>query len=84
MRTEDEESVPLFRLFAESDYHPIEMAKPDSFIDPYVGKVYRDRDGSIKWTEIVSMGIEAMWTDPAKFANDDPEHFDLIWKLMRS
>lgn len=34
-------------------------------------------------TEIVSMGLEQMYTDPLRFARDDPEYFDFIWNLQR-
>ena len=34
-------------------------------------------------TEVVSMGIEAMWRDPLEFYRRDREHFALIWRLLR-
>ena len=83
-RTEFDVPVPLKTLVPDSGYSPKEMTSPDFFFDPYVGKVYRDANNNVNATEIVSMGIEAMWADPLKFARSDPEHFDLIWDLMRS
>lgn len=50
-----------------------EIAKPDKFSDPYMGKIY-----SQGTTEILSMGIEKMWDNPAKFAKDDPDYFDFM------
>jgi hypothetical protein len=34
-------------------------------------------------TEVVSMGVEYLYADPAKFARDDPEHFRFIVNLLR-
>ena len=42
------------------------FGKQDAF---YVGKHYAD--GS---TEIISMGLEKLYKDPVKFAQDDPEY----------
>ena len=33
-------------------------------------------------TEIVSMGVEWLWTDPAGFAATDPEYFDFVWDTV--
>lgn len=54
-----------------------EIAKPDKFFDPYVGKIYAHG-----MTEIISMGIEEMWSNPAKFAKEDPEYFDFIYTTL--
>ncbi len=84
-RTINSSGAFLRNLRPDSGYADDEIAIPDSFYDPYVGKVYYGGKGTqITATEVVSMGIEAMRYIPAKFANDDPDHFDLIWKLMRS
>ncbi len=76
-RTAGEKSVSL-RRYTGANYNNGEFAKPDRFIDPYVGKTYGRRA-----TEVISMGFEHMWADPAKFARGDPGHFDLIWNIMR-
>ncbi len=49
----------------------------DKFFDHYVGKYYDT--GS---TEIFSMGMERMFTDPHVFLTEDPEHFELVLKFM--
>lgn len=72
-RTVGEAVRPLGRGY---DSH--EVAKPDRFFSPYVGKVYEHEA-----TEIVSMGLEAMAKDPVRFLRDDPEHFDLIWQIVQ-
>jgi hypothetical protein len=59
-------------------YDKREVTRRDKFADPYMGKYYSD--GS---TEIVSMGLEEMWSDPAKFAQTDADYFDFIYNLTR-
>lgn len=61
-----------------------EMGKPDKFAEAfghdsaiYVGKQY-----SHNATEIISMGLELMYTDPVRFAKKDPEYFDFIVGVM--
>jgi len=56
---------------------PGEMTRADHFVHPYVGKDY---GGAA--TEIASMGLEHMFTRPAQFAQEDPEHFDYIHSIM--
>ncbi len=57
-------------------YDPGEVARPDTFFDPYVGKVY----GSGA-TEVVSMGLQRYANDPLDFAVTDPAHFHLIYQI---
>lgn len=55
-------------------YDPDEIAYPDKFLDPYVGKVYENAS-----TEVISMGLEHLaepWRTRKLFALD-PEHFYL-------
>lgn len=44
----------------------------------YVTKVYDDG-----LTEIISMGINAMYDDPILFAQEDPEYFKFIYGVLR-
>jgi hypothetical protein len=56
-----------------------EMAYPDDFLDPYVGKFYSD--GA---TEVISMGLQ-YFTDAESMATlyrKDPEHFHLIAGIL--
>jgi hypothetical protein len=56
-----------------------EIAYPDNFIDPYVGKFYSD--GA---TEVISMGLQ-YFTDAESMATlyaKDPEHFHLIAGIL--
>jgi len=56
-------------------YSASEVAKKDKFKHPYMGKIYRG--GA---TEIISMGLEEIWVDPAGFAETDPDYFDFIYE----
>ncbi len=62
-----------------------EMGRKDDFdraFNPifayYIGKQYWDA------TEIVSMGIQKMWSDPVGFATKDPEYFQFMVSVLRS
>jgi len=46
--------------------------------DPYTG-----RDYSSGHTEILSTGIQRLVEDPAGFRVRDPEHFELVVKILR-
>jgi hypothetical protein len=62
-------------------YDDHEVAYKDSFVDPYVGKVYVDGV-----TEVFSMGVERLCNpkDATIFAAQDPEMFDLITGYLRT
>lgn len=75
-RTQGEIAQPMSKLTGNKNYDIQEVAKPDKFPDAYVGKVYHGA------TEVVSMGLEYMVTDPMKFAKTDPEYFDLIYDII--
>lgn len=72
-------------LFPGNGYGDDEKGRDDNFgkaFGPnrswYVGKVYPD--GS---TEVLSMGIEKVYEDPAGFAKADPEYFRFVLGVMR-
>ena len=56
-----------------------EKVYEDDFLDPYVGKVY-EMTGD---TEIISMGMQWMYNDPVGFHEKDPDHFDLILRILK-
>jgi len=66
-----------------SGYSSRETARRDKFLRPYMGKIYKDRNGKYYATEIVSMGLEYMYDDPYTLAKDDPDYFDFIYGLAR-
>ena len=61
-------------------YTDDELALPDHFFDPYVGRVY-------EWgsTEVFSMGLERFESAESmvNFLADDEEHFALVLGALR-
>ena len=74
----DRASGYMRQMYPNGIYEPYEMTKPDKFFEIYCGKQYSD--GS---TEILSMGIEELVTDPVKFYSKDPEYFRFVLMLIR-
>lgn len=60
-------------------YEDHEVAKPDDFLHPYVGKIYRD--GA---TEVTSMGLQYLSEDPARFYRMDRDHFNFTLGMIRA
>jgi len=56
-----------------------EDVKADRFINPYAGRIYGVREEPL---EVLSVGVEAMYEDPDRFYNRDPEHFALTLAFM--
>jgi hypothetical protein len=58
----------------------------DLYFDPvsayYVGKVYEDEHGRVTGTEILSMGLRALYEDPLRFAALDPEYCRFVIGAM--
>jgi SPP1 gp7 family putative phage head morphogenesis protein len=80
------ENVKMIDVFPNSNYGIDEIGNPDDFIKMfgnngghYVGKDY----GLNEATEIISMGVDKMYTDTLKFAKTDPEYFDFILGVLR-
>lgn len=67
----------LMSELSHADYGDDEVAVPDHFVDPYVGRVYPP---AYKATEVISMGFERFSSakSMAKLYRDDPEFFNLI------
>jgi hypothetical protein len=62
------------------DFESNEIAYPDKFVSPYVGKVYPDA------TEVISMGLERV-ASPQRlvdFASTDPDHFAYTVGILRN
>lgn len=49
----------------------------------YVGKDYFDKEGKRYGTEIVSMGVQALYEDPLGFCQKDPEYATFIIGILR-
>lgn len=81
-RTQGEALQKLRDVTGIKAYGKDEVTKVDKFRDAYMGKWY-EWNGNQRATEIVSMGIEALYADPFQFAEDDPEYFDFIYNVLR-
>lgn len=86
-RTAGEQETRLKDIFPLAGYGPREVVKKDDFIDPYIGKYYRDA------AEVFTMGLQGMFTPEEMFTksfnpktwkydrktiNDDPEFLNFI------
>ena len=75
LKRRESEQAHRLRDLTGLDYDKREIAYKDSFMDPYVGKIYNDGI-----TEVWSMGVQYLSNpkDAAIFAAKDPEMFALI------
>ena len=84
-RVGKEQAVSLSSKYPEAGYSSDEVGRKDNFeagmgserYAYYAGKIYDH--GS---TEILSLGIERLYEDPAGFAHADPEHFALVVGIL--
>lgn len=83
-RTKGDRLEKLRDLTGNKGYEPREVAKKDKWVNVYMGKWYEDGNGNQRDTEILSMGLELMYADAHKLAQQDPEFFDFIYGLIRS
>lgn len=77
-RTAGETPQRLRDITGNRNYDRSEIAKPDKFRDPYIGKIYTRGD-----TEVLSMGLQYLKENPLAFAREDPEHFALTVDILR-
>lgn len=86
-RTKGELTLSLRRITKNSRYRSNEKAKADKFFSPYCGKIYNTYNsqevGGSKASEIMSMGMERLFTDPVGFEKEDPEYFNFVIANMR-
>gem|GEM_PF-1615146 len=80
-RTKDDKIRPLSDF--GRGYDRDEKTKPDKFLNPYMGKQYYTALGRRTGSEILSMGLEYFYDNPAKLAKEDPDYFDFIYDLVR-
>lgn len=87
--------IPLKRIFPNSTYKRDEVTRPGwrAFIESmggeweaaYVAKkyqAYRVHEG-IPSTELISMGVQKLWENPAVFARSDKDYFIFLIKALR-
>ena len=74
---------PLSEITDNESYDPWEVAYDGAFERDYSGKVYYNPStDDYKATEVVSMGLEQLYTDPVQFARTDPEHYTFMIALL--
>jgi len=80
----------LSKITGNKNFRDTEIAYPDQFISPYVGKIYpvKGTDGKVTLrpaTEVISMAVERMSSGRAmaEFYLNDPSHFNLVLGLIR-
>tara|TARA_R110000824_G_scaffold263717_2_gene452521 strand:- start:5933 stop:6808 length:876 start_codon:yes stop_codon:yes gene_type:complete len=71
-RAKGEKLQQLKKLYPNRSFEDYEWAFEDKFWDAYIGKKYNDA------SEVLSMGLEAFYADPVRFAAKDPDFFDFI------
>lgn len=82
MRRTGDEPVRSLRQLTGQRYRSNEVTRPDKFIHPYIGKNYI-HNGNRYATEVISMGLEYMYSEPWKLATEDPDMFDFIYDVVR-
>ena len=85
-RCGSEQPQSMKQLFPTAKYKPDEMGRKDRFdayfdlnSAYYVGKVY---PAAWKSSEVVSMGIQALFENPHKFATKDPEYAKFVLGIL--
>ncbi len=91
-RTKGEKPKKLKHLTG-LNYRNDEIAKEDKFLEPYMGKLYgkpvswgfnaSSGEWRVKNTELVSMGLEMLYTDPQKLLETDRDMFEWLIDLLR-
>ena len=76
-RTAGDKVERLADLFPGWGYRWDEKTKKDKFDQPYTGKLYPNHS-----TEVVSMGIEHLATDPVLFKKRDPDFYRWTVKVL--
>ena len=85
-RTKGEQSQSLRKITGSSLYRTDEITKKDKFFDAYCGKMYNCGTESYRMadaTELMSMGMQKLFTDPKGFAKEDREYFNFVIANMR-
>jgi hypothetical protein len=71
----------MMRKYPGWGFNVIEWANTDSFDRFWGDNAYADYTGKryvTNMTEVLSMGLEALYKDPVKLAQTDPEYFNFV------
>lgn len=77
-RTKGSPLVTMAQATGNSAYGKNETTRVDKFLDPYMGKLYKD--GS---TELLSMGVEFMYSRPWDILINDADYYEFLYVLLR-
>jgi hypothetical protein len=80
-RTAGEAAVKMNDLYVGRGYGDDELTKVDKFENPYVGLQYYHKGKRVA-SEVLSMGLQYFYEEPAYFAKTDPDFFDLIYNVV--
>ena len=83
-RTQGEALKTMRAITGNRAYGLDEVTRPDKFFSPYIGKEYKNPAGADRASEVLSMGLEAMYVNPLKLYIDDPDLFAYVWDVMQS
>ena len=78
-RAKGEKVRPLKKFKGMEHYAKDEKGRQDKFINAYIGKHYVSGH-----TEVLSMGMEYLYTNPVDFFKKDPDMFKFVVAAMRS
>ncbi|MGN0015426.1 MAG: hypothetical protein ACI37T_08425, partial [Candidatus Gastranaerophilaceae bacterium] len=81
-RTVNDKEEKLSVLTGNTGYKVYEVAKKDNFFSPYCGKIYKINN-KYYGTEILSMGIEELLSNPIKFYKNDKEYFKFVINVLK-
>lgn len=81
-RTQGEQAVSMNQATGRRDFRASERTKVDRWVEPYMGKVYAPGRSGVVAHEVLSMGMQHLYGDPAKFARTDPEMFTWLVNVL--
>ena len=87
-RTAGEGLQKMSVVTGNKKYRAVEKTRVDNFMDPYIGKDYTKWSSTLQdqeryATEVSSMALEFLYTDPAMLLIKDPEMFELIIDVIK-
>ena len=69
--------------FPTHGYGKDEIYKKDKWQSGYTGRIYAHDSAAHASSEVITMGVQHLYEDAAKFAREDPEFFDFIISYLR-
>lgn len=82
-RTINDFEEKLSKLTGNKFYKNWEIAKKDNFFNPYCGKIYKNSQNQYYGTEILSMGLQELISNPIEFYKKDKEYFKFVIGILK-